>query len=235
MTGARWGSPLAQQCLPSGQPPVWRLIHKLQGGAWSTAFYSGVRPQTVSGVPAPALEDTATPRSTGSREQVGAQEVLPGSCFSCGNKHSLAVRDTPRTPSVVTGWDLGLPDPSRPQVAAAEAVPWLWALFEIPDHLNEGLPRLQALGGILSLESTLRAHCGVRGRRGCRGGSDEGAASPGPEGCTGQSVQGGTASSSASLAKAEALPALRREAPRGEGLCPSLLITRALARPSGYF
>ena len=141
----------------------------------------------------------------------------------------------PRTPSVVMGWGLGLPDPSRPRVAAAGAVPRLWALFEIPDHLHEGLPRLQALGGTLSLESTLRAHCGVRGRRGCRRGSDEGAASPGPEGWTGQSVQGGRASSSASLAKAEALPALRREAPWGEGLCPSLLITPALARPSGYF
>lgn len=75
----------------------------------------------------------------------------------------------PRTPSVVMGWGLGLPDPSRPRVAAAGAVPRLWALFEIPDHLDEGLPRLQALGGTLSLESTLRAHCGVRGRRGCRG------------------------------------------------------------------
>lgn len=79
--------------LPLGQPPVSGLSPQLQGGAWSTAFRSGVCPHW--GIPAPALVDMATPRSVGSHQQLRAQEVLPRSCFSCGNNGSWGIWDPP--------------------------------------------------------------------------------------------------------------------------------------------
>ena len=161
--------------LPLGQPPVSGLSPQLRGGAWSTAFHSRVCPRRGS-------------RScTGGHGHSEVRGLTPTARCPRGATKKLLLlwkqrqlgRLGPPHPRRGNKLWPGASGPLPPWSGHSWAAPWLWALPKIPGHLNEGLPCLQALWGTLSFESTLRVHCGVRGRRGCWGGSGEGAARPG--------------------------------------------------------
>ena len=93
-------------------------VSPLSGGS-STSFRGGpgAQPSTLGSTRRPCQGSlllhwrTQPLRGPRAHRNRGAQEVLPGSWFSCGNKHSLAVRDTAPHPQCGNG--LG-PGASRP-------------------------------------------------------------------------------------------------------------------------